>query len=57
MIVTLRGGAAFVRILATSLVALFHYRNMLVRVRIIDYIARALIAEPFHEEPGFHLGY
>ena len=33
-------------ILATSLEALFHYRNMLVRVRIIKHIPRALIAEP-----------
>jgi hypothetical protein len=31
----------FVRILATSLVVLLRHRNMLVRVRIIDHIARA----------------
>jgi hypothetical protein len=38
--------AAFVRILATWLVVLFHHRNMLVRVRIIEHIPRALTAEP-----------
>ncbi len=36
-------GAAFVRILATSLVVLLHNRNMLVRVRIIDHIARGTL--------------